>query len=126
MEEPNDDDDQPQGEEQSEEGGEDDSGSDQAQAEESESSSDDQESGETESSEASADELSDDEDLDAETPGEAKRQDNPFANLPKEIDYKVYCLMMTSDTNQLGTPGGPAGMSSAPWLATPLDQADIK
>ena len=90
QEEPNDDDDQPQGEEQSEEGGEDDSGSDQAQAEESESSSEDQESGETESSEASADDLSDDEDLDAETPGEAKRQDNSFANLSKEIDYKVY------------------------------------
>ena len=90
QEEPNDDDDQPQGEEQSEEGGEDDSGSDQSQAEESDASSEDQESGETESSEASADELSDDEDVDAETPGEARRQDNPFANLPREIDYKVF------------------------------------
>ena len=86
----NDEDDQPQGEDQSEEGGEDDSGSDDAQAEESDSSSEDQETGETESSEASADELSDDEDLDAETPGEAKRQDNPFANLPREIDYKIF------------------------------------
>ena len=28
-------------------------------------------------------------DPDAETPGEAKRKENPFANLPKEVDYKV-------------------------------------
>ncbi|MFC3724343.1 cobaltochelatase subunit CobT [Neoaquamicrobium sediminum] len=81
---------EPQGEESSEQGGEDDSGSEQSQAEESDSASEDEETGETESSEASADELSDDEDLDAETPGEAKRQDNPFANLPKEIDYKIF------------------------------------
>jgi cobaltochelatase CobT len=85
-----DDEDQPQGEDQSDEGGEEDSGADQAQAEESDTSSEDQETGETESSDASSDELSDDEELDAETPGEARRQDNPFANLPKEIDYKVF------------------------------------
>ncbi|TIU03152.1 MAG: cobaltochelatase subunit CobT, partial [Mesorhizobium sp.] len=29
-------------------------------------------------------------DSDAETPGEARRNDNPFLNLPKEIDYKVF------------------------------------
>ncbi|TIS91577.1 MAG: cobaltochelatase subunit CobT [Mesorhizobium sp.] len=69
------DDNQPQGEEQSEEGGEDDSGSEQSQSED---------------AEASADDLSDDDDADAETPGEARRNDNPFTNLPKEIDYKVY------------------------------------
>ncbi|MEO4000648.1 cobaltochelatase subunit CobT [Mesorhizobium sp. CAU 1732] len=85
-----DDENQPQGEEQSEEGGEDDSGSEDSQSEDSDAASEDQETGETESSDASADELSDDDDLDAETPGEAKRQDNPFANLPKEIDYKVF------------------------------------
>ncbi|MEO3389278.1 cobaltochelatase subunit CobT [Mesorhizobium sp. CAU 1741] len=89
-EESQDEDNEPQGEEQSEEGGDDDSGSDQSQAEETDTSSEDQETGETETSDASADELADDDDLDAETPGEAKRQDNPFANLPKEIDYKVF------------------------------------
>lgn len=56
----------------------------------------------------------------------AAMADSSVRTVSDEIDYKVYCLMMTSDTNQLGTPGGPPGMSSAPWLATPLDQADIK
>ncbi len=84
------DDNQPQGEEQSEEGGEDDSGSEQSQSEDAEASADDEQSSETEASDATADDLSDDDDADAETPGEARRNDNPFANLPKDIDYKVY------------------------------------
>ncbi|RWM74346.1 MAG: cobaltochelatase subunit CobT [Mesorhizobium sp.] len=81
---------QPQGEEQSEEGGEDDSGSEQSQSDDTEASSDDEQSAETEASDATADDLSDDEDADAETPGEARRNDNPFTNLSKEIDYKVF------------------------------------
>ncbi|RWO77061.1 MAG: cobaltochelatase subunit CobT [Mesorhizobium sp.] len=81
---------QPQGEEQSEEGGEDDSGSEQSQSDDTEASSDDEQSAETEASDATADELSDDDDADAETPGEARRNDNPFSNLSKEIDYKVF------------------------------------
>ncbi|ESY08124.1 MULTISPECIES: cobaltochelatase subunit CobT [unclassified Mesorhizobium] len=84
------DEDQPQGEEQSEEGGEEDSGSEQSQSEDAEASADDEQSSETEASDATADDLSDDDDADAETPGEARRNDNPFANLPKEIDYKVF------------------------------------
>ncbi|TPM31676.1 cobaltochelatase subunit CobT [Mesorhizobium sp. B2-3-5] len=84
------DDNQPQGEEQSEEGGEDDSGSEQSQSEDAEASADDEQSAETEASDATADDLSDDDDADAETPGEARRNDNPFTNLPKEIDYKVF------------------------------------
>ncbi|MBZ9695476.1 cobaltochelatase subunit CobT [Mesorhizobium sp. CO1-1-7] len=84
------DDNQPQGEEQSEEGGEDDSGSEQSQSEDAEASADDEQAAETEASDATADDLSDDDDADAETPGEARRNDNPFTNLPKEIDYKVY------------------------------------
>ncbi|RWB33371.1 MULTISPECIES: cobaltochelatase subunit CobT [unclassified Mesorhizobium] len=84
------DDKQPQGEEQSEEGGEDDSGSEQSQSDDTEASSDDEQSAETEASDATADDLSDDDDADAETPGEARRNDNPFTNLSKEIDYKVF------------------------------------
>ncbi|BAV48238.1 cobaltochelatase subunit CobT [Mesorhizobium sp. 113-3-3] len=84
------DDNQPQGEEQSEEGGEEDSGSEQSQSEDAEASADDEQSSETEASDATADDLSDDDDADAETPGEARRNDNPFTNLPKEIDYKVF------------------------------------
>lgn len=85
-----DDDNQPQGEEQSEEGGEEDSGSDQSQSDDAEASSDDEQSAETEASDATADDLSDDDDADAETPGEARRNDDPFTNLSKEIDYKVF------------------------------------
>ncbi len=84
------DDDQPQGEEKSEEGGEDDSGSDDSQSEDAEPSAEDQEAGETDAADATADEMTDEDDPDAETPGEAKRPDNPFTNLPKEIDYKVF------------------------------------
>ncbi|MGX7875175.1 cobaltochelatase subunit CobT [Mesorhizobium sp. ORM6] len=84
------DDNQPQGDEQSEEGGEEDSGSEQSQSEDAEASADDEQSAETEASDATADDLSDDDDSDAETPGEARRNDNPFTNLPKEIDYKVF------------------------------------
>jgi len=83
-------DNQPQGEENSEEGGEDDSGGDEAQPEQTEASSEEEEAGETEASEADAEDVSDDDDPDAETPGEAKRKDNPFANLPREVDYKIF------------------------------------
>ncbi|KUM25297.1 cobalt chelatase [Mesorhizobium loti] len=79
-----------QGEEQSEEGGEDDSGSDQSQSEDAEASADEEDSAETEATDATSDDLSDEDDSDAETPGEARRNDNPFLNLPKEIDYKVF------------------------------------
>ncbi|WP_269931213.1 cobaltochelatase subunit CobT [Aminobacter sp. HY435] len=84
------DDDQPEGEEQSEDGGEDDSGADQSRSDEAESSAEEEPSGEMEASDATSDDMSDDDDVDSETPGEARRQDNPFANLPKEIDYKVF------------------------------------
>src|SRR5690606_38683374 len=39
---------------------------------------------------AMSEDLSDDDDADAETPGEARRGENPFSNLAKEMDYKVY------------------------------------
>jgi cobaltochelatase CobT len=81
--------DQPQGEEQGEDGGEDESGSEQAETEDAEASDDDQSAAETEASDATSDDLSDDEE-DAETPGEARRNDNPFNNLSKDVDYKVF------------------------------------
>jgi cobaltochelatase CobT len=81
---------EPQGEENSEEGGEDDSAGEQAQPEETDASSEDEQAGEMEAADADTDDVSDDEEADAETPGEARRKDNPFTNLPKEIDYKVF------------------------------------
>jgi cobaltochelatase CobT len=81
---------QPQGEDQSEEGGEDDSGADQSQSDDEDSSSDEEQAGEMEAADATSDEFSDEDDSDAETPGEARRKDNPFADLPKTVDYKVF------------------------------------
>ncbi|MEW9805637.1 cobaltochelatase subunit CobT [Mesorhizobium sp. ZMM04-5] len=81
---------QPQGEEQSEDGGEDDSGADQSQSEEQDASSEEEQAGEMEAADATSDEFSDDDEPDAETPGEAKRKDNPFADLPRQVDYKVF------------------------------------
>ena len=81
---------QPQGEENSEEGGEDDSGAEQSQAEDAEAASEEEQQGEMEASDATAEDVSDDEDADAETPGEARRKENPFADLPRQIDYKVF------------------------------------
>jgi len=88
--EDDDSDDQPQGEDQEQESGETETGSEDSQAEQTEASSDDQEAGETEAVDASADEMSDDDELDSETPGESRRPNDPFANLPREIDYKVF------------------------------------
>jgi cobaltochelatase CobT len=79
----------PEGEESGEEGGEENTGSDQTQPEEMDASSEDQEGGETEATDASADEIADD-DLDAETPGETRRQDDPFSNISREVDYRIF------------------------------------
>jgi cobaltochelatase CobT len=83
-------DNQPQGEEQSEEGGEDDSGSEESESDDAQSDSDDEQAGESEAMDADADDMSDDEETDAETPGEAKRPEHPYANLPKDFDYKIF------------------------------------
>ncbi|PZN58805.1 MAG: cobaltochelatase subunit CobT [Proteobacteria bacterium] len=81
---------QPQGEDQSEEGGEDDSRGDDTQADDAETAEDDQQAVEAEATDASSDDLSDEEDVDAETPGETKRNENPFTTLSRDIDYKVF------------------------------------
>jgi cobaltochelatase CobT len=87
--EPNDDE-QPQGEEQGEEGDQDDSGSQDSAAEEADATSDEQEAGESEAAETDMDDAADQDDLDAETPGEARRPDDPFTNLSRDVDYKVF------------------------------------
>jgi cobaltochelatase CobT len=82
-------DDQPQGEENNEEGGEEDSSGEQSQSDDAEASSEDEQAGEMDAADASADDASEEE-ADAETPGEAKRPDNPLTGLPKDFDYKVF------------------------------------
>jgi cobaltochelatase CobT len=49
----------------------------------SESSTEDQQAGETEATDADSDDMADDDDADAETPGEAKRPEHPFAICPR-------------------------------------------
>ena len=93
---------QPQGEEQSEEGGEDDSGADQSQSDDQDASTDEEQAGEMDAADATSDEFSDDDDPDAETPGEAKRKDNPFADLPKTVDYKVFTTAFRRDGRRRG------------------------
>lgn len=57
----------------------------------------------------------------------AAMADRSVRTISEEIDYKVYCLLMTSETNRIGTPGGLGGIpADAAWLGQPLDQADIK
>ncbi|MBO6717348.1 MAG: cobaltochelatase subunit CobT [Rhizobiaceae bacterium] len=82
-------DEQPEGEDRNEETGETDSGSDDSQAEEQDASSDEEQSGETEAVDSDTDEMAD-EDLDAETPGEARRPNDPLGDLPRQLDYKVF------------------------------------
>ena len=82
--------DQPQGEEQAEEGGEQEEGNEESRAEESDQQSSDSEAGETEASDADSDDMADDDDLDAETPGEAKRPEHPLSHVPLDFDYHVY------------------------------------
>ncbi|WP_157018744.1 cobaltochelatase subunit CobT [Mesorhizobium xinjiangense] len=83
-------DDQPEGEDQSEDEGEDDEGSDRSQGEDQDATSEEQESGETDADDASADDIMEDDDADAETPGETKRPDLPYTQLPPDFDYKIY------------------------------------
>ncbi|MCC0043940.1 MAG: cobaltochelatase subunit CobT [Brucellaceae bacterium] len=82
-------DEQPEGEDQNEETGEADAGSDDSQPEDSDASADEDQAGESEAVDADTDEMSDD-DLDAETPGEAKRPNDPLGDLPRQLDYNVY------------------------------------
>lgn len=81
--------DQPEGEEQNEETGETETGSEDSQTEESESSAEQEQTGESEAVDADTDEMSDD-DLDAETPGEARRPNDPLGDLPRQLDYNVF------------------------------------
>jgi len=82
--------DQPQGENSSDEGDTDEAEGESAQAEESDAAGEDQETGESEPSESTAEDAGEDEDIDTETPGEARRPDNPFDQAASEMDYKVF------------------------------------
>ena len=84
------DDDQPQGEDSSEEGGEDQSEGERSQAEEADASSDENEAGESEAAATAAEDAVEQEDIDAETPGEARRPENPFDQAAHAIDYRVF------------------------------------
>jgi len=80
----------PQGEDRNEEEGEEDSGGEESRPEESDSSSDESEEGEAEASDAAAEDAGEEEDLESETPGEAKRPEPSYTQLPPDFDYKVF------------------------------------
>ncbi|KXF79269.1 cobalt chelatase [Paramesorhizobium deserti] len=80
----------PKPEDNEEGGSEEQEGSDAADSDDAESSSEDGEQGEMEAADSFADDMDGDEDVDAETPGEARRPNQPFANFASEIDYKVF------------------------------------
>ncbi len=84
------DEDQPQGEDQADESGEQDEGSEDSRSQDADQTSDNSQAGDMEAADSDADEIADDDDLDAETPGEAKRPDHPLANIPLDFDYHVY------------------------------------
>lgn len=84
------DDDQEQGDDQPQEDGESDSSSEQAESEESEGDSEEDQTGEVEASDADAEDVSEDDADDADTPGEARRPDHPYADLPSDFDYKIF------------------------------------
>ncbi|MEJ5020584.1 cobaltochelatase subunit CobT [Ochrobactrum vermis] len=95
QEEPSDDEEQndeqtPDSDENEEGGDESQEGSDSAESEESDSSSDEGEQGEMDAADASADEMDDSDDIDAETPGDTRRPNQPFANFSEHVDYKVF------------------------------------
>ncbi|WP_420960569.1 cobaltochelatase subunit CobT [Brucella sp. IR073] len=71
-------------------GSEEQEGSDAADSEDAESSTEEGEQGEAEAADSFADEMDGDDDVDAETPGEARRPNQPFANFAAEIDYQVF------------------------------------
>jgi cobaltochelatase CobT len=95
QEEPSDDQEQneeqtPDSDENEEGGDESQEGSDSAESEESDSSSEEGEQGEMDAADASADDMDDSEDIDAETPGDTRRPNQPFGNFAEQIDYKVF------------------------------------
>jgi cobaltochelatase CobT len=84
------DEDQPRSEEQNEQSSQEEAGSDAAPADESETSEEQMDSGEMDGAEVGDDDAIDDSDEDAETPGETRKSNEPFADLNEKIDYKVF------------------------------------
>jgi cobaltochelatase CobT subunit len=84
------DEDQPRSEEQNEQSSQEEAGSDAAPADESETSEEQMDSGEMDGAEVGDDDTIDDSDEDAETPGETRKSNEPFADLNEKIDYKVF------------------------------------
>jgi cobaltochelatase CobT len=90
MQESEEDNDQPQGDDSSEEGSEDQSEGERAEAEDADSSSDESEAGESEASATTAEDVSEQDEIDAETPGEARRPESPFDQAAHAIDYRIF------------------------------------
>ncbi|MCP1200000.1 cobaltochelatase subunit CobT [Notoacmeibacter sp. MSK16QG-6] len=83
---------EPEPQESEDEGGEQSEGEEDASADASEQEGDPQDSDQTEMADASDAEFDEDEDGEdeAETPGETRRQEDVFSDIPTELDYKAY------------------------------------
>jgi len=90
--------DQPRSEDQNEQSAEEDDGSDSAPAEESDTSDEQMDAGEMDGAEVGDDDTADDSDEDAETPGETRKPNQPFADLNERIDYKVFTQEFDEET----------------------------
>ena len=89
-EESEEDNDQPQGEDSSEEGSEDQAQGERSEADEADAASEENETGESEAAATTAEDVTDQDELDAETPGEARRPESPFDQAAHAIDYHVF------------------------------------
>jgi cobaltochelatase CobT len=80
---------QPRSGEENQQADDGDSGADESPSEDNQESDQNQESESQEGAETTSDDFMDD-DSDAETPGETRRAELPYTNLPPEFDYKVF------------------------------------
>ena len=82
---------QPRSNEENQENSEDEAGSDSAPADENETSEEQSDAGEMDGAEVSDEEMDEDDgEDDAETPGETRRPNQPFADLNEKVDYRVF------------------------------------
>lgn len=91
------DEEQPRSQEENDEPVEDEAGSESAPADESDAADDQSETGEMDGAEVGEDDL--DQDEDAETPGETRRQSEPFSEINEKVDYKVYTSEFDEETS---------------------------
>ncbi len=80
----------PEGQDQEDQSGDDDTGGEESKPEDSDEGSEDSSEGEAEASDAATEDAGEEDDPDSETPGEARRPEPSYTQLPPDFDYKVF------------------------------------